>query len=79
MAPFPMQSLGKALLVAGAVLMVIGVLLMWGNRIPLIGKLPGDIIFQRKNFTFYFPLTSLIILNLLILIVVWIIRKFTAN
>ncbi|MCB0262644.1 MAG: DUF2905 domain-containing protein [Calditrichaeota bacterium] len=74
-----MQSLGKALLVAGAVLMVIGVLLMWGNRIPLIGKLPGDIIFQRKNFTFYFPLTSLIILNLLILIVVWIIRKFTAN
>ncbi|MCB0298738.1 MAG: DUF2905 domain-containing protein [Calditrichaeota bacterium] len=74
-----MQSLGKALLVAGAVLMVIGVLLMWGNRIPFIGKLPGDIIFQRKNFTFYFPLTSLIILNLLILIVVWIIRKFTAN
>lgn len=79
MAPIPMQSLGKALLVAGAVLMVIGVLLMWGNRIPFIGKLPGDIIIQRKNFTFYFPLTSLIILNLLILIVVWIIRNFTAN
>lgn len=72
---FPLNSLGKSLIVIGGLIIVIGLLLIYGNKIPYIGKLPGDIITKKKNFTFYFPITTLIILNLVLLLIAWLFRK----
>lgn len=72
---FPLHPLGKALIIIGGVIVVIGILMMFGNKIPYIGKLPGDIIIRKKNFTIYFPITTLILLNLMLLIISWLFRK----
>jgi len=72
---FPLDPLGKSLVVIGTIIIVIGLLMMFGNKIPYLGKLPGDIIVKKKNFTFYFPITTLIILNLILLLISWLMRK----
>jgi hypothetical protein len=72
---FPLNSLGKSLVVIGGIIVVVGLLLIFGNKIPYIGRLPGDLIIKKKNFTFYFPITTLIILNLIFLLISWLIRK----
>jgi len=70
-----MQELGKSLILFGVILAVIGVLLLFANKIPLLGKLPGDILVQRKNFTFYFPLATSIIISIVISLVFWLWSK----
>ena len=72
---FSLEPLGKILVFVGLFLVVIGVIILFGSKIPYIGRLPGDIIIQRKNFTFYFPITTLILLNLLLLLISWLLRK----
>ena len=72
---FSLEPLGKILVFIGIVLVVLGGVILLGSKIPYIGRLPGDIIIQRKNFTFYFPITTLILLNLLLLLISWILRK----
>ncbi len=58
-----MGSIGKLFIIIGGILVVLGVVLSFFNRIPWIGKLPGDILIKKENFTFYFPLTTSIILS----------------
>ena len=72
---FPLNSLGKSLIIIGGIIIVIGLLMIFGNKIPYIGRLPGDIIIKKKIFTFYFPITSLIVLNLMFLLISWLMRK----
>ncbi|MBI5408032.1 MAG: DUF2905 domain-containing protein [Nitrospirae bacterium] len=65
--PDVIHHIGKALIVLGVVIAVIGVLLLlFKDGIPFLGKLPGDIMIQRKNFTFYFPLATSIILSIVL-------------
>jgi hypothetical protein len=71
----PLNPVGKTLVVIGGIIIVIGLLMMFGDKIPYLGKLPGDIVIRKKNFTFYFPITTLIILNLVLLLISWLIRK----
>lgn len=59
-------GIGKLLLIVGLLIAAVGLLLMFGPKIPLLGKLPGDIVIRRENFTFYFPLTTCIVLSILI-------------
>ncbi len=61
-----MGEIGRTLLVVGAVLFVVGLLLTFGSRVPGLGRLPGDIVVRRGNFTFYFPLVTSILLSLLL-------------
>jgi len=61
-----MAEIGRALLVLGGVLFVIGLLFTLGARIPGLGRLPGDIVFRKGNFTFYFPLVTSLLLSLLL-------------
>jgi len=61
-----MGDLGRTLLVVGAVVFVIGLLLTFGARVPGLGRLPGDIVVRKGNFTFYFPLLTSILLSLLL-------------
>jgi len=61
--------LGKALILLGVGLVISGVFLILLNKIPLIGKLPGDILIQRKNFALYFPLATCLLLSLIISVI----------
>jgi len=70
-----MGGLGKLLIVAGMVLVVAGVLLALGGRIPWLGRLPGDIVIRRDNFTFYFPLATSILISIAISLVLWLLRR----
>ena len=62
----PLFGLGKLLLLLGALLMGIGFLFLVGPRIPWLGRLPGDILIERKNAQFYFPLGTCLLLSLLL-------------
>jgi len=72
---FPMAPLGKILLVAGLVLAGIGLLLMLSDRIGWIGRLPGDIVIKRENFTFVFPLATCILISVVLTLLFWLFRK----
>ena len=62
----PIQSMGKIILVLGVLLVVVGGLMLGVGKIFNFGRLPGDIFFQKGNFTFYFPVVSMILLSLLL-------------
>ena len=60
---------GKTLIILGAVLVAIGALAQWGPSIPVLrwlGRLPGDIVIERPSFRFYFPLTTMILVSLIL-------------
>ncbi len=59
-------SLGKTILMLGVILAVLGGLLMAGGSLGFIGKLPGDISFQRGNLRVYFPLATMLLLSLIL-------------
>ncbi|HOX54240.1 MAG: DUF2905 domain-containing protein [Candidatus Omnitrophica bacterium] len=61
-----LNILGKILIFAGIILITLGILFVFSNKIPLIGKLPGDIYIQKKNFSFYFPLTTSILISIIL-------------
>lgn len=71
-----MQQIGKSLLLIGGLLFLAGLILYFFDRIPFIGKMPGDIVVKKKNFTFYFPLATSIILSILISLALYLINRF---
>ncbi len=71
-----MGEVAKTIIILGAVLVVIGLLLLAAQKIPFLGKLPGDILIKKENFTFYFPLATSIILSIIISLVLYLIGKF---
>jgi len=70
-----MQDLGKILILMGIILLVIGAALYFLKGIPFFGKLPGDILIQKKNFTFYFPLVTSLLLSLVLSLFFYFFRK----
>ncbi|MBN2862833.1 MAG: DUF2905 domain-containing protein [Bacteroidales bacterium] len=71
-----MPQIGKTLIIIGVILIIAGILIYFaGNKMSWIGHLPGDIRIERENMKFYFPLTTMIIISLLISLVLWILRK----
>jgi hypothetical protein len=62
------QDLGKVVIIFGAVLVLIGILLYWGDKIPFLGKLPGDILIKKGNFTFFAPIATSIVISLVLTI-----------
>jgi len=73
----PLREIGKTLLVIGAVLVGVGVLLLSGARLPYrIGRLPGDIVIQGRNGSFYFPIVTCILASLLFTLLMWILNLF---
>jgi len=67
---------GWFLLTIGASLTAIGLVWLLAPSIPWLGKLPGDITIERDNFGFYFPLTSCLLLSLLVTSLVWLLKHF---
>jgi hypothetical protein len=71
----PLPEFGKLLLILGILFVIIGLFLMLGPKIPLLGKLPGDFIVRRDNFTLYFPLATSILLSIVLTLIFFIFRK----
>ena len=67
--------LGKTLVLLGAFLIVVGLFLWLGDKIPWIGRLPGDILVKKENFTFYFPIVTCIIMSIILTILFSLFRK----
>jgi hypothetical protein len=68
--------MGKLLIIFGILLVVVGLLIQSGTKIPFLGKLPGDIYIERPNFKFYFPLMTSIVLSIIITLILFLINKF---
>ncbi len=69
-----MRDLGRLLVIAGAVLIVIGLVLPYAGRLG-IGRLPGDIVYRRGNFSFYLPLMTSILLSIALTLILWLFRR----
>ncbi len=71
-----MAPLGRWLIVAGLVLVAVGVLVTFAGRLPFrLGRLPGDIYIHGKNSTFYFPVITCLVLSVLFSLVMWLFRR----
>jgi hypothetical protein len=70
-----MNGLGRSLIIIGVVLVVIGLIISFAPRLPWLGKLPGDILIKKENFSFYFPLASCLLISLILSFVMWLFRR----
>jgi len=68
--------LARILILTGAAIIILGVVLLFIDKIPLLGKLPGDIVVRKKNFTMYFPLSTMILLSVGLSLILYIISYF---
>lgn len=66
-----MNMLGKTLIIFGIILIGIGIIFFFFDKIPFLGKLHGDIRVEKKNFTFYFPLTTSILISIILSLIFW--------
>ncbi len=70
-----MGEMGRTMIIFGLILVGLGLLLLYGPKIPWLGRLPGDITIKRENFTFYFPLASSLIISILLTILISLFRR----
>lgn len=71
-----MNGPGRTLIIAGCILLLIGILFTLAPKIPTwLGRLPGDIAFKRGNFSFYFPLATCLLLSVILSFILWLLRK----
>jgi hypothetical protein len=66
-----MRDLGKIIMIAGAAMIVLGALVRWTS----IGRLPGDLVYRRGNFSFYFPLMTSILLSIALTLLLWLFNR----
>jgi hypothetical protein len=73
----PLSDLGKLMIVAGVVLAGAGLLFVLGGKLPFrLGRLPGDIAYQGKNGSFYFPIVTCILLSVAFTLIMWVVNYF---
>ncbi len=74
-----LQGIGRTLVIMGVIIVVVGLFLIVAEKVnlPLLGKLPGDIYIRRKNFQFYFPIVTSIILSLVLSFIFYLISYFS--
>jgi hypothetical protein len=70
-----MIGLGKMILAVGLILVAVGALMMLGDKIPFLGRLPGDTVVQRPGFRFYFPLGTSVLLSVLLSLILWFLNR----
>lgn len=70
-----MSSAGKMMIVSGVVLILLGLVFVYGHRIPFIGKLPGDIRVERRNVQVVFPIMTCIVVSVIITLILNLLRR----
>jgi NADH:ubiquinone oxidoreductase subunit 6 (subunit J) len=69
---------GKYIIGAGLIIVLIGTIIyFFGDKLSWIGRLPGDIRIEKENFKLYFPITTLLIISILLNAIIWLIKKFS--
>jgi len=63
--------LGKTLIIIGIIIVIIGLFITYGPKVPYLGKLPGDIYYKKDNFVFYFPLATSIIISIVLSLILY--------
>lgn len=71
-----LKSLGNILILTGIAAVLIGLILRLMGRLKWVGKLPGDIVIQKGNFTFYFPLMTSLLASLFLSLLLYLVFKF---
>jgi hypothetical protein len=66
---------GKILIILGVVIIIMGVLFLFGDKIPFLGKLPGDIIIKKENYTIYIPIATSILISIILSLILFLFRK----
>lgn len=69
------NDLGKAVIIAGLLLVCIGLFLVFGSKFNFLGRLPGDIRIEREHFTLFFPLGTCLLISILISLVLWLFKR----
>jgi len=72
--PGKLAGMSRILIFLGALLILVGLGWHWVRRLPLF-KLPGDIVIDRPGFQFFFPITTMLLISLVISILAWILRR----
>lgn len=70
-----MGDIGRMMMIFGGVLFAVGLLLVFGARIPWLGRLPGDIVIERENFRFYFPIVTSIVISIILTLLAALFRR----
>lgn len=71
----PMSELGRLLIIVGVIMAVVGAVLWLSPKIPWLGRLPGDIVWQRGRWTFYFPLGTSILISVILTVLLYLFRR----
>jgi len=71
-----MGEIAKVMILIGALLILIGLVILVFPRLPFLGKLPGDILVKKENVTFYFPLVTSIVISIIISLILYLVNKF---
>ena len=69
-------GIGKILLIFGGVIIVVGLLLVFSQHIPFLGKLPGDIFIKKDDSSFYFPIVTCIVISIVLTIIINVVMYF---
>ena len=69
-----MANMQRILIAIGAVLLLVGLLWLWFSSLGL-GRLPGDIRIETENGVFYFPITTCVVISIVLSLVIWFIRR----
>ena len=70
------EGIGKVLIIVGVIIAVLGLVLAFGGRIPLLGKLLGDILIRKDGISFYFPIVTLLLLSLILTVILNLVFRF---
>lgn len=66
--------MSRTLILIGLAIVVVGLLWPWVSKLPL-GHLPGDIVIKREHFAFYFPITTMILISVVLSLLVWLFHR----
>ena len=70
-----MVELGKLFLILGIILSIMGLIFIFGSKVPGLGRLPGDILIKKENVTFYFPIVTCILISIIVTLVFSLFRR----
>lgn len=70
-----MNPIARLLILAGLVLLAVGILFLLADKVPWLGKLPGDIVVKREKYSFYFPIATCLLISVILSLVMWFLRK----
>jgi thiosulfate reductase cytochrome b subunit len=71
-----MGDLAKTLIIIGILLVIAGLMMLVMHKAPSLIKLPGDVVIKKEHFTLYLPLTTSIIISIILSLLLYLIRKF---